>query len=68
MIRVVLVNTSNAVATVDVISGFGAMVQVPAMPGETNSGYAKLDDGLYPVLCNIGVERSVDGRSLTVGS
>ena len=68
VVRVVFVNTGDADALADVsTNGFG-MIEVPAIAGEWNSGYAKLDDGLYEVQCVSGFETTFAGPSLKVGS
>ena len=68
VVRVVFVNTGDADALADVSTkGFG-MVEVPAIAGESNSGYAKLDDGLYDVQCISGFETTFAGAPFRVGS
>lgn len=68
VVRVVLVNTGHADGSVEVSGGGGNMVQVPANAGGTNSGYAKLDDGLYDVQCTSGFETTFAGAPFRVGS
>jgi basic membrane lipoprotein Med (substrate-binding protein (PBP1-ABC) superfamily)/DNA-binding SARP family transcriptional activator len=66
--RVVFLNTGDADGSVGLSTEVGYMVEVPAIAGGTNMGYAKLDDGRYTVQCTAGFETSVAGASLRVGA
>jgi len=55
-------------ALADVSTKGWGVVEVPANAGGTNSGYAKLDDGLYDVQCISGFDTTFAGPSLKVGS
>jgi hypothetical protein len=68
IVRVVFVNTGDADALADLSTKGWVMVEVPANAGRTNSGYAKLDDGVYDVQCIAGFETTVAGPPLKVGS
>ena len=68
VVRVVFVNTGDADALADVSTKGWGVVEVPANAGGTNSGYAKLDDGLYDVQCISGFDTTFAGPSLKVGS
>jgi hypothetical protein len=69
VMRVVFVNASGSDAVAEVgTSSMRGMVQVPANAGETNAGYAMLDDGHYNVQCKVGFETTFAGGSLHVGS
>jgi hypothetical protein len=68
VVRVVFVNASDSDGVAEVGTSTRGMVQVPANAGETNAGYAMLDDGHYNVQCKVGFETTFAGGSLHVGS
>jgi hypothetical protein len=68
VVRVVFVNTSDSDGLAEVGTSSRGIVQVPANAGETNAGYALLDDGHYTVQCKVGFEITFAGGSLRVES